>query len=389
MEAPLATGAADPLSVRALLTDPEALENRTAPDPRTTMARTLLTALLIVPLAEGVSLRTEYAAETAMRVEVESRFTLETVDFSMERDGEPVEGGFGGGPTVDERRTLAMVDSVLEAADGSPRHVRRTFETIEGSAFMVMGDREMESSSECPLSGVVLDLTVEDGEVGVEVTEGSEPDDEKVLEGHAPGLALDALLPDGEVEPGASWEVEGEALCRALGFDLEHAYFPPPSREDGGEEGGRGRRGGRGMRGGGGAARYFVAGEWEVELTLGEATVEHEGVACHAVTIEAEASGELPEREFGGGGRGRGDRALAPPAGMPALENSFEIELEGTLYISVADHRPVHLEVKAELTAESTREMQRRDSQMVISSSQEGTLEYTVDVSSAEFEDEE
>jgi hypothetical protein len=355
------------------------------------MTRHLLLAALLVPLADGVSLRTDYAAESSRRVEVQSRFTFETVDFSMERDGEPVEGGFGGGPTIDESRTIAMVDTVVEAKDGRPSRVRRSFETVEGSSFMVMGDREMESGSECPLSGVVLDIQVEDGDAVVEVVDGAEPEDEKVLEGHRPELALDALLPADEVEPGESWELDGEALNRALGFDLEQALFPPPSREDGGEEGGRGRgRGGRGMRGGGGgAARYFLAGEWEAEATLADATEEYEGVECHVVTIEAEASGELPEREWGGGGRGRGERALGLPAPAPLLENSFEIELEAKLYFSVAERRPVRLEVEAELSAESTREMQRRDSQMVISSSQEGTLQYTVDIASADSEDEE
>lgn len=351
------------------------------------MTRNLLLAALLLPMAEGVALRTEYTADSSRRIEIESRFTIETVDFSMERDGEPVEGGFGGGPTIDEERSIVMVDTVVEAEDGAPRQVRRSFEAVEGTSFMVMGDREMESSSECPLSGLVLELVDEDGETSVEVLEGSEPDDEQALEGHTLTLALDALLPEDEVEAGDSWELDGEAINHALGFDLERAFFPPPSRDEEGEGGRGGRRGGRGMRGGG-ASRYFLEGDWEAEATLGEATTEHEGVECHVVTIEAEASGELPERERGGGGRERGGRALGLPSTARLLENSFEIELEATLYFSVASGQPLHLEVEAELSAESTREMSRRGSEMVISSSQEGSLNYTVDVMSAETEDE-
>lgn len=351
------------------------------------MARLIIPALLTLAFANGQDLTTEYVADKAFRIEIESRFNIETVDFSMERDGEPVEGGFGGGPTIDETRTFAMVDTVKAVEDGQPTHVRRKFETIEGSSFSVMGDRENESNSECPLSGTVIDVTVDGEDVITEMVEGSEPDDEKCMEGHAPALALDGLLPSSEVEAGESWELDGEAIQRALGFDLEHAYFPPPVREEA-EEGGRGGRGGRGRGGrggGGGAARFFQAGEWEGEATLLEGTKEHEGVECHVIEITAEASGELPERERTGGGGGRGGRSLGLPSARP--ENSFEIELEATLYFSVADKRPMRFEAEAELSAESVVEMQRRDSQMVMSSAQEGTLKYTVDVTSADTEE--
>jgi len=350
------------------------------------MARLIIPALLTLAFANGQALTTEYVADKAFRIEIESRFNIETVDFSMERDGEPVEGGFGGGPTIDETRSFAIVDTVKAVEDGKPTHVRRKFETIEGSAFSVMGDRENESNSECPLTGTVIDVIADGDDVVTEMVEGSEPEDEKCMEGHAPALALDGLLPAGDVEAGDSWEIDGEAIQHALGFDLEHAYFPPPAREEAEEGGGRrGRgRGGRGG-GGGGAARYFQAGEWEAEGTLLEGTKEHEGVECHVIEITAEASGELPERERTEGGGGRGGRSLGLPSARP--ENSFEIELEATLYFSVADKRPMRFEAEAELTAESVREMQRRDSQMVMSSAQEGTLKYTVDVTSAETEE--
>ena len=69
-------------------------------------------------------------------------------------------------------------------------------------------------------------------------------------------------------------------------------------------------------------------------------------------------------------------------------DNSFEFELEGKLYFSVADNRPVHLELEGKLATESVREMNRREMSMVISTAQEGTFAYNVDITSVETDTE-
>ena len=316
---------------------------------------------------------------------------METVDSSMERDGEPVEGrGSGGGMNSSETRTVVRVDTVLESKDGAPTSLRREFETVSSSSSRTFRDREMENERECPLDGVVIEMILDDGEVTTEVVEGDTPDDDAVLEGHKLTLALDALLPEDEVEADDSWDIDGEALMHALGYDLEKALYPVPERtDDGGGEGrrggGRGRRGGWGG-GGGGAERFFTSGEWEAEATLESDTVEYEGIECHVISIEAEASGELPEREFGGRDRGDGQFELSSAEFAP--ENSFEFEIEGKLYFNVDGNHPVHLEIEGSLSTESVREMNWGDSEMVISSSQEGTLEYTIDISVVTLDEE-
>jgi len=340
-------------------------------------------------LATQGSIATRYEAQRGYRVEVSSTFSMETVDFSMERDGEPVEAGFGGDMRSEQTRELVIVDTILETKDGAPAHLRRSFETLSSTSVASMGDNEMEVASECPLEGLVLDLSGEDGEVVARVAEGSEPDDEKLLEGHTLGLALDALLPHEEVEEEDSWELDGEALLRALAFDVEHALFPPPAvdEEGGGEGDRRGRGRGRG-RHRGGVQRYFAGAEWEAEARWIAGTEEHEGVECHVIAIEAEGSGELPEPEFGGGGRGRRGRAFEPGSAGRALKNSFEIEIEAKLYFSVEGRHPLHLELEADVATESLRERERGGSSMVISSAQEGTLELTVDVTAIEADGE-
>ena len=69
----------------------------------------------VLAFAGGQEITTDYSHETTLAIEIESSFVLETVDFSMERDGEPVEGGFRGGrgPTS-QTRTVSLRDTVIE-----------------------------------------------------------------------------------------------------------------------------------------------------------------------------------------------------------------------------------------------------------------------------------
>lgn len=349
-------------------------------------------ALLFV---SGQNVQTQYTVDRTLRIEAHTKIAMETTSFEMERDGEPVETGFGGGGTSIEHRSVIMKDTVLAAEDGAPTRLRREFVELSGDSVMSRGDQEMESERECPLSEVTLELSMEDGDVRVEVADGSEPDDEATLEGHQLALALDALLPSGEVEAGDSWEIDGEQLKRAMMFDLEDAFYPRPQRTEG-EAGGRGGRGGGrggmrgGRRGGSSPARFFAAGDWDAKATLSPDKEEHDGIECLVINIEAECTGSLPEPEggFGGGGRrGGGGRALSVPA-APVRENSFEVELEGQLFFDAASGHPVHLELEGSIATENNREMNRGESTISISSSEEGTIQYTVDLAVVAGEDE-
>ncbi|MCB9914020.1 MAG: hypothetical protein H6828_02590 [Planctomycetes bacterium] len=364
------------------------------------MKHAILASLAAAALLGGTDLSTKYQKDQSLLVDVTSSFHMETTDFSMERDGEPVDSPFGGGGGHEESRHIVMKDTVHETKDGAPVHVTREFKTVAAKTVMSRGDEDMEMEAESPLHEVTLDLTLDDGEVVAEVVDGSEPDDDAVLKGHHLELALDALLPAEDVEPGGKWDIDGEALARALMLDQEGAFFPPPQREDDGGAGrgeGRGGRGGmrgmRGMRGrrGGGLGGYLKEGTWDLEATLAEGTEEHDGVACLVVKIAGDGSGSMPEPEGGfGGGRGRrggGDRASSF-ALAPVFENSFDVEVEGTLYVDPSAGRPVHFELEAKLSTESTREMNRGESSMVIHNAQEGTYTYSVDLSQAPADEE-
>jgi len=337
------------------------------------MSRLFMTAAIAFAFAEGGTLATDYTRERTMRVEIERTIEMATTEFSMERDGEPVEGrgGRGGGATATKQH-IVHVDDVLEHEDGAPKRVRRAFKSVGGSTTFEAGENSGSTDLESPFEDLTLELSVdEDGDVAAEVVEGSEPDGEGALEGHRLTLALDAFLPDGEVGEGGSWELESDAVLAALGLDLERALFPRPQREEdgGGERGGRGR----GRFGGGGSTSFLGQVEWEGKATLEAATEEYEGVECHVIAIELESSGDTPEPE--GGGFGGGDDSEPPE-----IDSTYEIELEGRLLFSQKAGRPVRLEVEGTLSTEREMEMSRGGGTMVIYTKREGEFSQTVTV---------
>ena len=340
------------------------------------MYRPLLLSFLALPLGGGLA--TDYTVGRTLRVETATTFSLETTEFVFEIDGEPQDDRGGGGRSSEESRRVVTLDTVLEAADGEPSRVKRVFETLESSGAFRFGDREMEIEHERPLEGVTLEITEE----GAEVVDGPEPDDDAVLEGHALALALDALLPDEEVEVGDTWSLDGERVMRALSLDLESALFVRPAPEDGMRgEGGERRRGPRGgPRGGGSPAQMFSEGEWSATATLEALDAENEAGKCARIALELKCSGELPEPEFGGG-RGRRGRSLAArtPRG-PVRENSFDVELEGHLDFLLEERFPVALELRGTIGTTRTMERSTERGDFFMYTAQEGDFEHVVNV---------
>ncbi len=347
----------------------------------------LLTSLSLASAAAlGSTLATDYTADRSLRVERTITTTSEVVDMVMIVDGEEMEGrGFGGG--ANERTlTITTVDKVLEHEDGAPTRVRRTIETLgsEGVVSMRGEERDIEQTSDA--EGAVLELGfAENGDVEVEVVEGSEPEgaDFASLE---LGLELDALLPTEAVEAGGTWDLESDALVQGLGMGLEAAMFGRPS-QGGGERGGRGEGGGRGGRRGfsggrGGFNLQAMAGlEWEGEATLTEETETVDDLECLVIELECEADGILPEREWGGGRGGRGGGLLlASPTSTVLPETTVEVELEGRLLWSTSENRPVALELEGDFVLQMERSMSRGDREMEMSSTTEGSVEIAVSV---------
>lgn len=335
----------------------------------------LLAALPLLAIAED-PLTTSYERELPVRVEIESTLEVAVTQFEVTREGEVVQNGMEGENRAGFERSIVFVDHVLEHADDRPTLVRRHFEEIASEETTSSGGEEDTVERECPLSEVTIEIELdEDGTAGSEVVSGSDPRDSELLAGHLPTLMLDSLLPDesdGSTETGDRWELESEVVRRALGLDLERAFFPREAREERGE--GEGRR--RGRRGRAAApASLFTRAEWEGEATLEERDADLDGITCARISFELEASGEVEAQ--GGERRGR-DRIPVTSSATLQRTGDFDIELEGELWFSLADRLPVHMELEGQLVIR--REIERAEQGVTISIVQEGTYEHTVTI---------
>ena len=335
-------------------------------------------------LVAGTQLTTEYSPEKGFRVDIVSDLSMKTTSSSFERDGEPVERPGGGGDmSSSQKRHAAFVEKIVAVKEGKPTKLTRSFETLSGASTMNFGGEETTRESEPQLQGVTLSLELgEGGEVEAKVVEGTSPSDKACLEGHHMELALDALLPSGEVADGASWELDKDAVRRALSLDMEKALFPRPAPTEGDAPRGGGGGGGGRFRGGsgGGDGRVLDLAEWEGKATLTAETVDRDGVACRVISIELTAKGDLPEPESPEGG-GRRGQALSFSSGPKAFATTYKVDLEGKLYFSITDKRPVALEVEGSINLDTDTERTMRESTVRIRSTREGTFKQSVSIS--------
>jgi len=344
--------------------------------------RSLTLLFAAAGLVAGHELATDYGRARTLETTSELELDLETTLFEMTVNGEPVEGrgGPGGGGSSLVRKAV-IVDEIAAGTKASASKVKRTFETLHDASTFSFGEEERTDERDFPLAGVSVALVRnEQGEIEAELVEGTKPDDAALLEGHLPELALDALLPAGAVEVDGEWKLEHDAIRAALATALDARLFAEAPREEGGG-GGRGERGERGPgrgRGGmrGGPARSLGSLTWKGEAKLTALDEEHGGVECAKIELTLEGEGELPEFTRGGPPR---DFALLPAA-APALAGTITARLEGALYVSLAEARPVALVLDGELAIESNSEREREGEVFTTRSRQEGKLTLNVSV---------
>ncbi len=344
---------------------------------------------------EAVTLRTKYTEELALQTDTTVTYESERVAFSMVRDGEEIDmGDRMGGPST-QLRSTSIIDVYSAAKDGAPTQVTRTFDILEGISVRSMGGEEMENTTNGPLEGVSIEISLDDeGELTVAVVDGAEPDDEALLEGHSLALGLDALLPEGEVELGATWEFDGALLMSALGFDLDAQLFPPVpfERPEGGPGGGGGGWGGRMSRPESSFAKLFLDTVWEGEAELASELEEVEGASCYVIEFSAEGEADIPDppARTGGGRRGGDADELSAMGAEPAaaLGGTGILKIEGKLYFSVDLGRPVALEAESSATVETESIRAGRDGgETITNSTTESTMTIAIAISVPDLEE--
>lgn len=349
---------------------------------------TIGTVALAASAAAGVLIEatfaTRYSTERTFEVSVAVESANETLSSEMYIDGEPMEGrGFGGGGSSTSM-SYSYTDTAKEVKDGVPTKVERSFDEVSASTEREGRDGPMEMEAESSFDGLTILISGEDDESEVEIVDGEEPEGEGRLEGHRLSLPLDTLLPEEAIEPGATWDIEGEALMIALGAPLEGKLIDRPQR--GGEGGGEGRGGRGGMRGGSPRTGLgaIAGGEWSITATLTEETEEAGGLECAVISLEIEVEGAMEARQRGGRG-GRGGQLLPPSAPAPQ-ESTYTGEFEGALLWSIEEERPVALRFEGSYQVDMEMERETQRGLMEMSRSTETTLEINVDVATGKAE---
>ncbi len=351
-----------------------------------------IASTLLLPLpTDGVTLKTDYEALQILRVERSTSFSLETVAFELEVNGEPVDrpggGGLGGSTTT---MKSVVLNDYKTTAEGIPTHIVRTFEELGGSIETEDGEQDLPANPARPEAGLKIDIQVDDeGEQAITVVEGEAPENDKFMKKQAMVLALDVLLPADAVEVDATWELDADAIRKALG-QIMPARAPRPEGQGRRRRGDdrfpqdgppQGRRGG--SRSNGTIGQFLKEAEWAGEAKLTSVETEHEGEMCALIEVKFEASGELPERQFGGG-RARRERSVSSPILPIALEGEAEVELKGKLYFSIEGKHPVAFELQGKLAASETTVRDRGERSMSMYREQEGEINLTYAFSSEE-----
>ena len=172
----------------------------------------LASTLLVAPfLLADDSPRLGHAADTELTRTWSIRTVRSIEDATMTMNENPQD--IGSGSTSTSTVDLTVVDRIAAAADGAPTRFTRTYEAIDTDSKMEgmeesegMEVRMDQGSSE--LAGLAVDFTwdADSEEWSRDWNEESDGDDEW-LEDLTVDMDLRGILPDDDVEVGASWDV--------------------------------------------------------------------------------------------------------------------------------------------------------------------------------------
>ena len=192
-------------------------------------------ALTLATLAPGEGPRFAPEEGTTLSRHLVLESQLELQELSATLNGEEVEGPPDSwAMSVSNQLELRIADRLGAVADGRMARMERSFTAIsrQGSAEQSAPDMEpsaTEITMESPLEGESVVFTWDPDAERYQVTPLEEDADldEDLLAGLTQDLDFAALLSRGDVEVGATWEIDGALLlhyfppCGDLGFEVE------------------------------------------------------------------------------------------------------------------------------------------------------------------------
>ena len=320
----------------------------------------LISPLAVALVTEGHTFKINYEELQLLRVERSHSHSMRTTVIEFEVDGE-IRDMSDSMPAIGASLSHTFTDNFMAASDGEPTHIVRTFG--EWKAFGNLGDEssDLQATPAIPAYGLRLEIKMKDGEQRIKVLEGEAPENDAFMEIQPMQLCVQGLLPTEGVKVEGTWELESEAIRQAID-DLSIPHAPQD----------------RGMLGYGGPGRgnitrFIGQAEWtgEGKLTHLEAEFEDQKYALIELTMEAE--GDLPQLERRGQGRAPG---MLAAQGQPSGE--AKVTIQGKLYYSLADQRPVALMLAGEIETSSDMESEFRGRPMTEHQEKEGEMKVTV-----------
>jgi len=186
-----------------------------------TAAVLLIAPALLASTARNTEVGFGPSAGTAISMTFENEMEISLDEMTMLMSGQEMDGGGMSMDTTASTR-LSVTDVYAEVGDGRPTKLVRTFDEIGAQTAMtgshpMMGEMSQESEGTSELEGlsVVFTWDADEEEYSVAFADDSSGDDE-LLEGLEEALDMRAVLPDGEVAEGDSWEVDPQVIRTLL-----------------------------------------------------------------------------------------------------------------------------------------------------------------------------
>lgn len=176
--------------------------------------------LALTSVADTVAFQPKEGATLTRTLTSRSQMTMD--DMSMTMNGSPMPMPMEIDMEMQMEQTVRVADRYVEVAGGRPRVLRRTYESLEQQSRFTMGgmpdgsSQDHEVRGESDLEGKTVIFRWDEDEGAFRPRFPDDQGDAALLEGLEEDMDLRALLPEGPVSAGDTWQVEVRDLKALL-----------------------------------------------------------------------------------------------------------------------------------------------------------------------------